>query len=176
MAQDRRLFFLMMRALGVYCIVDGVRAAVETFQGDLESGILYADWMQIWCMRMPNYCSAVVMLGIGGYLLFGGRRLLDHVVPAREGRCWDCDYDLTGNESGRCSECGRVVSQRQPGPRWCAATVADPPWVGGSEWTQRIIITATVLFLASCLLSALLQRFDVIICEPNTGRFWFAEP
>lgn len=26
-----------------------------------------------------------------------------------QGRCLQCDYDLTGNVTGRCSECGKVV-------------------------------------------------------------------
>ena len=28
------------------------------------------------------------------------------------GHCVNCDYDLTGNSSGRCPECGREISDR----------------------------------------------------------------
>lgn len=48
-------------------------------------------------------------LALGGYFLggrFGKRR--DDRDAAR--RCRVCDYDLTGNQSGVCPECGTVIS------------------------------------------------------------------
>lgn len=29
-------------------------------------------------------------------------------MRSREGRCTACEYDLKGNETGRCPECGRI--------------------------------------------------------------------
>ena len=35
---------------------------------------------------------------------------------ARQGRCLKCGYDLTGNISGVCPECGTAVEQPEPKP------------------------------------------------------------
>ncbi len=175
MAADRRLFLLLIRAVGVYCMVHGLRAAVEALQNDLDNGLLYAEWMNIWCERMSGYSSAVVMLGMGGYLLFGGRLLVNHVVPVREGRCWDCNYDLTGNVSGRCSECGRFVD------KWLGGDCARPdleraePRIDRLRWLGWVMAGFAITFLAVCLLSVILRRFDVIIYEPG-GQCCFAGP
>lgn len=41
-----------------------------------------------------------------------------HRSPAAEGQCINCRYDLTGNRSGRCPECGRAIESAR-------ATLAD---------------------------------------------------
>lgn len=43
--------------------------------------------------------------------------LIDEIAP---GRCPDCGYDLTGNRSLRCPECGRAF-QPDPDPWVCAS-------------------------------------------------------
>ena len=172
MAADRRLFFLFLRALGVYCLVEGIREFVESLQYDLTNGVLNSEWVQIWCQHLPSYCSAIVMLGAAGYLLLGGGVLLNHSAPAREGLCWDCHYDLTGNSSGRCSECGRLVGQAiSPATR---SVAVDPPWYKGSPWGRRIVLVVAVIYLCSVALGALLQKMDVIVTEPRSGRLCFA--
>ncbi|HEY3242140.1 MAG TPA: hypothetical protein VGM03_02215 [Phycisphaerae bacterium] len=49
----------------------------------------------------------------------------------QRGCCPGCGYDLTGNESGRCSECGRVKPNR-PAPRPLLRPAARVAALGGS--------------------------------------------
>lgn len=48
-----------------------------------------------------------VLCGAGSCLLL--RRLLTDQSKPKQGSCWKCGYDLTGNASGVCSECGAPV-------------------------------------------------------------------
>lgn len=47
-------------------------------------------------------------------LVFG---LFKSLRPRPTGRCQKCDYDLTGNTSGICPECGTVAPKRGTSPR-----------------------------------------------------------
>jgi Mn2+/Fe2+ NRAMP family transporter len=46
---------------------------------------------------------ALIMLAGGA---IGYRRFRERWVPSEHMHCESCGYDLTGNESGRCPECG----------------------------------------------------------------------
>jgi hypothetical protein len=56
---------------------------------------------------------AIPLLGVGGLMLTGA--VLRLALPASNrdiaGYCANCGYNLTGNTSGTCPECGRVVSE-----------------------------------------------------------------
>jgi hypothetical protein len=49
----------------------------------------------------------LIGLGLFGSLIFAGR----HYPP---GHCRRCGYNLHGNRSGRCPECGEPISERPP--------------------------------------------------------------
>jgi hypothetical protein len=50
----------------------------------------------------------ILLLSALGWLLY--RRSRRYIPP---GYCQKCGYDLTGNESGRCPECGTQVAVEQ---------------------------------------------------------------
>ena len=68
----------------------------------------------IWVFGPAWYVLLLSLLGAGVvFLVFFGLTMAFAVgTGEREltGRCLDCGYDLTGNESGVCSECGRELS------------------------------------------------------------------
>jgi len=49
---------------------------------------------------VPSWIPSVIVAMPTAYLLYRGRR------TAKPGHCRECGYDLTGNLSGRCPECG----------------------------------------------------------------------
>ena len=57
------------------------------------------------------------------------RRLIDHFREA-EGLCLSCGYNLTGNLSGVCPECGEKIKQPIP-----EMNLQDNPWSSGKEQT-----------------------------------------
>ena len=59
----------------------------------------YLVWAQV-----PIWLIFVMLAIPSAFLWYRDRR------PPRPGHCQRCGYDLTGNVSGRCSECGREVS------------------------------------------------------------------
>ncbi len=54
--------------------------------------------------------SAMIPLGLAGACLTSRRRRKRHVRRELQ-LCIKCGYDLTGNESGICPECGRQIEQ-----------------------------------------------------------------
>jgi hypothetical protein len=177
MAADRRLFYLLLRALGLYLLVEALRTGVEQFQMDFQEGLLYEHWIEIWSGRFYSYSSAAVLLGAGGYLFFAGRWILEYVAPFREGKCWDCAYDLRGNVSGRCPECGRPAGEAASAG--CAAPLTksltpEPPWVHTSAWGARICLGLAAMFFALCILNWLLIKYE-LITRDNCGGYCFAQ-
>ena len=68
-----------------------------------ETGIDYLG--TIWYLFVPFWCP-LVLLAIPTYILW--RR--DRKYPP--GYCQECAYDLTGNVSGVCPECGTKIESR----------------------------------------------------------------
>lgn len=58
-----------------------------------------------------------------------GRRFLPEPGRERAGRCWHCNYNLTGNVSGVCPECGRALAPLQQ-------ALLREAGVGGTERTM----------------------------------------
>lgn len=46
---------------------------------------------------------------IGLYLFFGGKWILNRIVPSNRPYCHECGYDLSHNGSPQCPECGVAV-------------------------------------------------------------------
>ncbi len=57
-----------------------------------------------WQLRVPLWIP-LLLIGIPSAILWW----LDRRRP-RPGHCRTCDYDLTGNVSGRCPECGTAIA------------------------------------------------------------------
>jgi hypothetical protein len=88
-------------------IADGVFVAeargrprwrLNAFPSVTGAGRTFRGWMPLWI-------PMVLVAGPAGVLWWLDRRRF----PA--GHCRQCGYDLTGNVSGRCPECGFLVTQ-----------------------------------------------------------------
>jgi hypothetical protein len=63
----------------------------------------------VWRGWLPLWIPLVLVATPTGFSLWLARR------PRGPGRCAGCGYDLTGNQSGHCPECGRRVHPRAVG-------------------------------------------------------------
>jgi hypothetical protein len=91
--------------------------------GEDVFGVEYVE-VPLW---VPGWIFALLAaLAACGDRLWG-RRL------ARRGLCPNCGYNLTGNVSGVCSECGRAVPDLRP-----PALVYNPPPSRPKTWKPRI--------------------------------------
>ena len=71
--------------------------------------------VDLWLGLIPWACIPLVF--IGSCVIWWDnlqRKRILHDEWIRRGACRYCGYDLTGNVSGICPECGRVFGPRQP--------------------------------------------------------------
>ena len=62
----------------------------------------------VWVLSVPLWLVLVVLALPTAFLWWRDRRCI------REGFCRKCGYDLTGNVSGRCPECGTEINSSPP--------------------------------------------------------------
>lgn len=62
-----------------------------------------------WLVDMGSLKSYLPCLAFGSWSLYRGIRRKLREAKWRDGRCEACGYDLTGNVSGKCPECGTTV-------------------------------------------------------------------
>lgn len=84
------------------------RTSPKTFGFGLAAwgggGPTCSSWTGLAAFAMPLYIPLLTLLLIGGFL---HRRLL----RIRAATCVTCEYDLTGNVTGTCPECGTPISE-----------------------------------------------------------------
>lgn len=59
--------------------------------------------------RIDGLLYGMPFILIGLYLVFGGRWIADRAFPSGPNCCPGCGYQVRGNVSGVCSECGMVL-------------------------------------------------------------------
>lgn len=94
-------FRLALKLLGLFYLIEGFYSLIIQLTLSLSSA------------RWNNYGMYIVLvfkLLVGGYLFFGGKWLVDKVIPGNHPYCPECAYDLTGAVSERCPECGTPFS------------------------------------------------------------------
>ena len=97
---------LLVRLMGVYFLGFGaLRVFSAIFQvisvlSDTRRGAVTGFSWVYWALDPLGY------LIVGGYLLFGGKWIVDKLIPSNRPYCHECGYDLTGSVGNVCAECG----------------------------------------------------------------------
>ncbi len=94
----------------------GVSVLILGFSNAIGQAIMLVDLLQVhnsapglsWGYAGGGV-TCIVQVVIGLYLIFGGKVVADILVSSNKQYCCECGYELTGNASGVCSECGTII-------------------------------------------------------------------
>ena len=127
-------FRLVLKAIGVLLIGLALpevatllsKVGYRTMYGDPfgGTGTLTRPTTVYW--DMVAYVRAFVQLGLGLYLLFGGRWIADTAIPSTRPYCPECGYDISEATGKCCPECGVRIDSRE-------TTQTGPEPVGPQE-------------------------------------------
>lgn len=99
LAMRKAMQFMLAAGL----MLTGVGLALVAYVA-YELEVLYPSrWRNVWNFTLPLWLIVIAFVALGAIML---------VVACRRrppGHCTQCGYDLTGNESGVCPECGRPI-------------------------------------------------------------------
>jgi hypothetical protein len=101
----KTLFRLLLKFLGVWIfalaipeLINGVITLVFTFSS--------RNWFLGGSIVAPP-----IQMAIGAYFFWGGRWIVDKAIPSNRPYCNECGYELTGNTSNKCPECGTPTAK-----------------------------------------------------------------
>ncbi len=111
---DPRVFKLIVRAFGVYLLVQSVMSLLTTGCSGLAmfgapTPLTFGQTWSAMLYYVPASLATVFNIGLGVYLMRGAPELVRWCVRKVSARCLMCDYDVR-DVRGRCPECGCQVA------------------------------------------------------------------
>lgn len=68
-----------------------------------------------WWWFVTTGAKPLLQLLMGLYLLFGGKWIVDKIIPSNRPYCPECGYDVSRTATPQCPECGAQILANQPG-------------------------------------------------------------
>ena len=103
----KTLFRMLLKAIGVWVVVAGINGTVGQLGyalyvlTDASARSMGGNWLFVF-----NVLAPALQIGLGLYLFFGGKWIVDKAIPSNRPYCHECGYDLTNAAGNVCSECG----------------------------------------------------------------------
>jgi len=112
----KTLFRLAIKVIGVWMLIEGavvlvysVAQGLATFMQMQGAG---ATFPVAYIVVAP--LQGLLKLGIGLYLFFGGKWIVDRAIPGNRSYCHECGYELRSLTGDECPECGMPFKPSQP--------------------------------------------------------------
>ena len=110
--KHKSLFNNLCKLLGLYFGVAGSVALLDAAFNIAMYWNLRARPFGSW-WSLTSMAGPLIELTAGSFLCFKSRTVADMLVRSNRPSCAECGYDLTGNESHICTECGLKALSRK---------------------------------------------------------------
>jgi hypothetical protein len=107
-------FRLLLKAIGVYMVLSAIPNLLSQIMGIVVNIAMYTPsgagisspfWTNL-SWWLPQFIWWFGQVGIGLYLFFGGKWIVNMAIPSNRPYCPECGYDLSRKTTDRCPECG----------------------------------------------------------------------
>jgi hypothetical protein len=108
-------FRLALRAVGVLVVAQslpGLVVMLVTLALSVND-IGYISTENRWFLTAC--AQPILSVAVGLYLFFRAEWIVNLAIPSNRPYCPECGYELTGNVSGVCPECGTASAPAEPG-------------------------------------------------------------
>ena len=109
----KTLFRLLLKLLGVWLFAQSITSLARVAIWMISGVFAPASRGGPYWYLLGECMVSIVQLIVGAYLFFGGRWVADKAIPSNRPYCHECGYELTGNTSDRCPECGTPAIQKK---------------------------------------------------------------
>lgn len=96
---------LLLMGFSLTSLIPGTIHLVVSIVPFLSDEVFGSGVIPLW-FNWPYFIGGAVQFAFGLYLFFGGKWIVNKVIPSNRRYCPECGYDLSKSNGANCPECG----------------------------------------------------------------------